>query len=162
MNWVDYSILAILAISTLISLWRGFTREALSLAGWIIAAWVAISFSDELVVLLEPHIEAESLRLLVAFAILFLATLLVAGIINYLMVQLINKTGLTGTDRILGIFFGLARGVMVIAVLVLIAGMTPIPADSWWNESQFLHYFQDIAVWIRQYLPDDIAENIRY
>lgn len=162
MNWVDYSILAILAISTLISLWRGFTREALSLAGWVIAAWVALTFANDLVLLLEPHIDAPSLRLLIAFAILFLATLLVAGIVNYLMVQLIQKTGLSGTDRLLGIFFGLARGIMVLAVLVLLAGMTPMPADEWWRESQFLHYFQDIALWIRQYLPEDIAANIQY
>ncbi|MFU8838386.1 MAG: CvpA family protein [Thiohalomonadaceae bacterium] len=162
MNWVDYSILAILGISTLISIWRGFTREALSLAGWILAAWVALSFSNNMVVLLEPFIDAPSLRLIVAFAILFLLTLLVAGIINFLMVQLIQKTGLSGTDRILGIFFGIARGALVIAVLVLIAGMTPMPQDDWWRASALLHYFQDLALWIRQYLPDDIAENIRY
>lgn len=162
MNWVDYSILAILGISTLISIWRGFTREALSLAGWIIAAWVAISFSPNLAVMLESHIDAPSLRLLIAFAILFLATLLLAGIVNYLVVELIKKTGLSGTDRVLGIFFGLARGGLVVAVLVLLAGMTPMPEDSWWSESLLLHYFQDIAVWIQQYLPDDIAKNIRY
>lgn len=162
MNWVDYSILAILGISIVISLWRGFTREALSLAGWILAAWVGIRFAPDLALILEPHIEAASIRLLVAFAILFLATLLVAGVINFLMVQLIYKTGLSGTDRILGIFFGLARGALVIAVLVLLGGMTPMPEDGWWRESMLLHYFQDIALWIRQYLPDDIAENIRY
>lgn len=162
MNWVDYSILAILGISTLISIWRGFTREALSLAGWIIAAWVAISFSPNLAAMLEPHIEAPSLRLLVAFAALFLATLLVAGIVNFLVVELIKKTGLSGTDRVLGIFFGLARGALVVAVLVLLAGMTPMPADNWWKEALLLHYFQDMAVWIQQYLPDDIAKNIRY
>ena len=162
MNWVDYAILAILAISVLISLWRGFTREAFSLAGWIIAAWVALSFSHLMVVMLEPFIEAPSIRLVVAFMILFLATLLVAGIISFLMVQLIKTTGLSGTDRMLGIFFGIARGALVVAVLVLIAGMTPMPGDPWWQESQFLHYFQDIALWIRQYLPDDIAANIQF
>lgn len=162
MNWVDYSILAILGISTLISVWRGFTREALSLLGWILAAWVAISFSPDLVVLLEPHIDAPSLRLIVAFAILFLVTLLVAGIVNFLMVQLIMKTGLSGTDRILGVFFGIARGALVIAVLVLVAGMTPMPQDTWWSESQLLHYFQDIALWILQFLPEDMATNISY
>lgn len=162
MNWADYSILVILAISVLISIWRGFTREALSLAGWIIATWVAMTFSKQLVGLLEPHIEAASLRLLVAFAILFLATLLVAGVINYLMVQLIKKTGLSGTDRVLGIVFGVARGVVVVVLLVLVAGMTPLPGDSWWKASQFIHYFQDAALFMRQYLPSDIAANINY
>ncbi|MEN8170147.1 MAG: CvpA family protein [Pseudomonadota bacterium] len=162
MNWVDYSILAIVAASVLISLWRGFTKEAFSLAGWVIAAWVALTFADKLQVLLEPHIQVPSLRLIVAFAILFIATLFVAGFINYLAVQLIKKTGLSGTDRMIGIFFGVARGCVVVAVLVLVGGMTPMPQDPWWNQSQLMHYFQDMAIWLRQFLPADIAKSIQY
>jgi len=162
MNWVDYSILSIIGISVLISLWRGFTKEALSLAGWILAAWVALTFADKLQVLLEPHIEVPSLRLMVAFAILFIATLFLAGFINYLAVQVIKKTGLSGTDRMVGIFFGVARGCVVVAVLVLVAGMTPVPQDPWWKASQMMHYFQDMAIWLRQFLPADIAKSIRY
>jgi len=162
MNWVDYSILAIIGISVLISIWRGFTKEALSLAGWIIATWVALTFADKLQVMLEPHIQVPSLRLMVAFAILFIATLFLAGFINYLAVQVIKKTGLSGTDRMIGIFFGVARGGVVVAVLVLLGGMTPVPQDPWWNESQLMHYFQDMAIWIRQFLPADISKNIQY
>jgi len=162
MNWVDYSILAIIGVSVLISLWRGFTKEALSLAGWVVAAWVALTFSDNLQLLLEPHISAPSIRLVVAFAILFVATLFLAGLVNYLAGQLIRKTGLSGTDRMIGVLFGVARGVLVVAVLVLVAGMTPMPQDPWWRDSQLLHYFQDIAIWIRQFLPDDIAQKIQF
>lgn len=162
MNWVDYSILAIIAISVLISLWRGFTKEALSLAGWVIAAWVALTFADKLQVLLEPHIKVPSLRLMVAFAILFIATLFIAAFINYLAVQVIKKTGLSGTDRMIGIFFGVARGCVVVAVLVLVGGMTPVPQDPWWHESQLMHYFQDMAIWLRQFLPAEIAKSIKY
>jgi len=162
MNWVDYAILAIIGASVLISLWRGFTKEALSLAGWIIAAWVSLTFADKLQALLAPHIEVPSLRLIVAFAILFIATLFLAGFINHLAVQVIKKTGLSGTDRMIGVFFGVARGCVVVAVLVLAAGMTPIPQDPWWNQSQLMHYFQDMAIWLRQYLPADIAKSIKY
>lgn len=162
MNWADYTILAVIGISVVISLLRGFTKEALSLAGWVTAAWVALTFADNLQALLEPHISVPSLRLIIAFAILFIATLFLAGLVNYLAVQVIKKTGLSGTDRMIGIFFGVARGCLVVAVLVLIGGMTPIPQDPWWREAQLLHYFQDMAIWLRQFLPDDIAKNIRY
>ena len=162
MNWVDYSILAIIGISVLISLWRGFTKEAMSLAGWLVAAWVALTFSDNLQALLEPYIDVPSLRLIVAFAILFVATLFLAGLVNYLAVQIIKKTGLSGTDRMVGVLFGVARGCLVVALLVLVGGMTPMPQDPWWREAQLLPYFQDIAVWLRQFLPDDIAKSIRY
>lgn len=162
MNWVDYTILGIIGVSVVISLLRGFTKEALSLAGWIIAAWVALTFSDKLATLLEPHITVPSLRLMVAFAILFIVTLFLAAFINHLAGQLIKKTGLSGTDRMIGIFFGIARGAVVVAVLVLVAGMTPMPQDPWWHESQLMHYFQNMALWLRQFLPADIAESIRY
>ena len=162
MNWADYFIIAIIGLSVLISVWRGFTKEALSLAGWIIAGVVAFKFSNHLVVLLEPHIQVPSLRLIVAFAILFIATLFLAGLINYLAVQLIKKTGLSGTDRMVGIFFGVARGCMVVALLVLGAGLTAVPQDPWWNESQLMHYFQDMAIWLRQFLPVEFAKNIKY
>lgn len=162
MNWVDYSILAIIGASVLISLWRGFTKEALSLAGWVIAAWVALTFADNLQVLLESHISVPSLRLIVAFAILFIVTLFLAGLVNYLAVQVIKKTGLSGTDRVVGILFGVARGILVVAVLVLLGGLTPLPQDPWWREAQLLHYFQDIAIWMRQFLPDEFAKSIRF
>lgn len=162
MNWVDIIILAIIGISVGISLLRGFTREALSLAGWIVAFWVALTFSDKLQRLLEPHIEVPSMRAIVAFALLFFITLVLAALVNFLAVQLIKKTGLSGTDRMIGVFFGVARGAVIVAVLVLMGGMTPMPQDPWWQESAFLHYFEDIAVWMRQYLPPDIAQNIRF
>lgn len=162
MNWVDYAILAIIGASVLISLWRGFTKEALSLAGWVLAAWVALTFADKLHPMLQPHIEVPSLRMLVAFAILFIATLFLAGLINYLAVQIIKKTGLSGTDRVVGILFGVARGCLVVGLLVLVGGMTPMPQDPWWKASQLMHYFQDLAIWLRQFLPADIANNIRY
>lgn len=162
MNWVDFVILGILGISILISLWRGFTREAFSLAGWVVAVWVALMFSDKLEPLLRSHIGTPSLRLIVAFAILFLLTLLVAAFVGHLMVELVKKTGLSGTDRIIGVLFGLARGIVLVTVLVLLAGFTSLPRDPWWKQSMLLHYFQDLAIWTRGWLPPEISRNIRY
>lgn len=162
MNWADYTILAVIGVSVVISLLRGFTKEAMSLAGWVIAVWVGLRFADNLQVLLESQISVPSLRLIIAFAILFIITLFLAGLVNHLAVQVIKKTGLSGTDRMIGIFFGIARGCLVVAVLVLIGGLTPMPQDPWWHESQLLRYFQDMAIWMRQFLPLEIAKGIRY
>lgn len=162
MNWVDYLILGIIVLSLVLSAWRGFTREALSLAGWILAFWVAITFSDNLMVILAHQIESPTARLIVAFAILFIATLLLAALINYLACQIIQISGLSGTDRMLGIFFGMARGILVVACLVLIGGMTPLPQESWWRHSQLMHYFESIALWMAHFMPTELAQNIRY
>jgi membrane protein required for colicin V production len=162
MNWADYTILAILAISILISVWRGFTKEALSLLGWVVAFWVALTFSSDLEEMLRPHIEVPSLRLGAAFLILLVVTLLLSAMVNFLAVQLVHKTGLSGTDRVIGSVFGLARGAVVVLAVVIVGGLTALPRDPWWKESALLPYFQETAVAVRQHLPAEFAGYIRY
>ena len=162
MFWVDVLIIAIIALSAVISLIRGFVQEALSLATWIAAFALAWFFFRPLSVQLEPWIDVPSIRLGVAYGIILLVVLIVGALVNYLMKTLVETTGLSGTDRLIGIFFGVARGVVVVSILVLLAGLTPFPQDSWWNDSQLLPYFEQIALWMKNYLPDDIAANFSY
>lgn len=162
MNWADYTILAIIGISILISVWRGFTKEALSLLGWVVAFWVALTFAAHLEDLLRSHIEVPSLRLGAAFLILLVLTLLLSALVNFLAVQLVHKTGLSGTDRVIGSVFGFARGVVVVLAVVVGAGLTAVPHDPWWKASALLPYFQETAVAVRQYLPAELAGYIRY
>ncbi|QBQ56579.1 CvpA family protein [Nitrosococcus wardiae] len=163
MIWVDYLIVGIVLISGLISLARGFVKETVSLAAWILAFWVALGFSPEVAEWLAELISVPpSLRLAIAFFLLWLVTLLLAATINYLLAKLVQTTGLTGTDRMLGVIFGIARGVAIVTVLVLLAGMTPMPKDSWWQDSQLLNYFQRLALWARSFMPPDIAGHIQF
>lgn len=160
MNWVDLVILVIIALSAVISLFRGFFREAISLATWVVAFWVAIQFSGKLDPMLGELISSPTARMTVAFASLFLITLIVGALVNYLISQLVKKTGLSGTDRMLGIIFGIARGIAIVAVLVLLAGAPNLSRETWWKESTLIkNYFQDAAIWMRGYLPPDVAEN---
>lgn len=162
MIWVDFFILGIITISALLSLLRGFVREAISLASWVIALWVAVLFFQDLSSLMKGWIDTPSIRDVAAFAILFVAVVLLGGLVNYLAGQLVSKTGLTATDRVLGMIFGVLRGVVIVAVLVLLAGVTALPEDPWWNESLLLGHFEDMAIWLRSFLPADIAANIQY
>jgi membrane protein required for colicin V production len=159
MNWLDYTIIGIIAVSALISVTRGFVREVLSLVAWIAAFWVALTFSHQVAVYAEPYIHTESFRQAAAFVALFLATLIVVALINYLIVQLIEKTGVSGTDIMLGMVFGVARGVVIVALLVLLAGLTDFPKEAWWKESVLIGQFVKMAVWIQDFLPPDIAKN---
>jgi membrane protein required for colicin V production len=162
MIWVDYVIVGIVGLSAVISLVRGFVREAISLVTWIAAFWIALLFFRDLAVHLEPWIEVQSLRLGAAFAILLLLSLLLGGVLGYLMGQLVDKTGLSGTDRLIGVLFGLARGAVLVAILVLLAGLTPFPDDPWWQSSRLIPYFQQLAVWLQSLLPPDIAGKFSY
>ena len=160
--WIDVVILALIALSAILSLFRGFVREAVALATWLVALWVAMAFHDDLAAILSQWISTPSAQKITAFAVLFICVLLLGAIINFLASKLVDKTGLTGTDRLLGIVFGVARGGVIVAILVLLAGLTPFPQDPWWQDSQFIGYFEELAMWMRSYLPDDIADNITY
>jgi len=162
MLWIDILIIGVIALSAVISLVRGFVQEAFSLATWIAAFWVAWFFFRPLAAQFEPWIEVQSIRLGVAYGLLLLAVLLVGGLLNRFFGMLVDTTGLTGTDRLIGAFFGAARGAVVVAVLVLLAGLTPFPGDDWWRDSTLIPYFQEMALWLKQFLPADIADNFRY
>ena len=162
MNWADVAILVVIAISAVLSLFRGYVKEMLSLVAWGAAFWVAVAFSDQGARMLAEYISTPSVRMAMAFAILFVATLIVGGMVNYLMGQLVEKTGLSGTDRMLGLVFGIVRGVAVVAIIVLLAGLTPVPRDPWWGQSQLLLHFQELALWMRGYLPPEAASYIAY
>ncbi|MCU7944177.1 MAG: CvpA family protein [Candidatus Thiodiazotropha endolucinida] len=162
MLWIDILIIAIIALSAVISLIRGFVQEAISLATWIAAFTLAWLFFRPLALELEPWIDVQSIRLGVAYGIILILVLIIGAVANHFMKVLVSTTGLTGTDRLIGIFFGVARGAVVVAVLILLAGLTPFPNDNWWQSSQLIPYFKDIALWLQSYLPSDIAANFHY
>jgi membrane protein required for colicin V production len=161
MIWVDYVIIGIISLSAIVSLLRGFVREAFSLAAWILAFWISWTFFRDLSVHIE-WIEVPSLRLGAAFVALFLVTLILGALVNYLIGQLVDKSGLSGTDRVIGVLFGAARGAVLVSILVLLAGLTPFPEDPWWQESRLLGYFNELAIWLRDLLPPDIAEKFTF
>jgi membrane protein required for colicin V production len=72
---------------------------------------------------------------------------------------MVSKTGLSGTDKSLGVVFGAARGVLIVTMVVLLAQLTPMPAESWWQESRMVEYFVNLAVWIKEIVPKDIASR---
>ena len=160
--WVDYVLLVLLLVSTLISLFRGFMREAISLAGWIAAAWLSLNFSMLAADYLQPHVSVPSLRLALAFLAIFMGTLLLTGVIGAVAGMLVDRTGLTGTDRVLGMVFGAARGAVIAVLLVAAAGLTPLPRDPWWQASVLLPYVERFAVQIRSALPPEVAEYLRF
>lgn len=162
MNWADYAILGVLGLSVLVSLLRGFVREALSLAVWVAAFWAAFTFADPVAFRLENWVDLPSARLILAFALIFLVVLGVGGFINYLVGQLVDKTGLSGTDRLVGVVFGGARGVALVTAAVMLAGLTPLPRDPWWQKSRLLPGFERMAVWASGYLPETLGSQIGY
>jgi len=161
MNWVDFVIIGIIVLSALISLIRGFVKEAISLVVWIAAFWIALAFCQELSQLnvFNETLKSPSVRIGVAFLVLFLATLIVGALVNYLISTLVNKTGLSGTDRLLGVVFGAGRGVLVVAAVLLLTSYTTLAQESWWKESSLIPQFKPVVEWLRGYLPENVNDT---
>lgn len=160
MNGIDWAIVAVIAVSGLISIWRGFVREAISLATWVLAFWVALFFGPKLMVLMPDSLESPTVRWLAAVIALFMATLLVGGLANFLISTLVEKTGLTGTDRALGVVFGILRGVVIVALAVLLVGETAMQRESWWQGSRMVPYLSPVAAWMKDHYPAGMAESL--
>ncbi|MCP5419877.1 MAG: CvpA family protein [Gammaproteobacteria bacterium] len=161
-TWVDFLIIGVIVLSMVVSLVRGFLKEAISLATWIVAFVIAFIYVDPAAAHLDFYLGIPSISIILAFGGLFLVTLILGGLVNLTVAQLVKRTGLSGTDRLLGVVFGLLRGGAIVAMLVLVAGLTPLPQDPWWSQSPLLLQFQEAAMWLREFLPPDIAAYFKY
>ncbi len=160
MTHVDWIILCIIGLSTLISLIRGFVVEALSIVIWIAALWAAFHFTSPFAHTFLGGIEMQSVRLGVAALILIICILILGSILSFIIGRLVRSTGLSGTDRVFGMIFGAARGVLTVIALVAVASWTPICADTWWQRSILIPAMQDLAMFARDFLPANLREII--
>lgn len=148
MNIADYVILGTIAVSMIVSLMRGFTVEALSLVTWVAAFVVARLFSLPMAVLIADFIDPPSARQPLAFVALFVMTLIVGALVRHLVKEVINATGLSGTDRALGTVFGALRGALLVVVaLAVLSRTTQMPGDPWWQQSVMIPHFLLVETW---------------
>ncbi len=139
MNWADWSIVGVVCLSCVLGASRGFIREAMSLAVWFLALFVAFFFSDAVAARMVDTVATPSLRYMLAFGGLFLLTMVLGSMVSRLLGQLVSAVGLKGFDRVLGASFGFARGVIIVLViLVFVPSMIPVQEDEWWQNSIFI------------------------
>lgn len=160
MIWVDWVIVGIIGLSAAISLMRGFVREALSIVIWIVALWAAFHFTAPFAHTFLGSIELASVRLAVAALILIISILVLGSMLSWLVGRLLQSTGLSGTDRLLGAVFGALRGLVTVTALIAVASWTPLCQDPWWRQSQLIPSIESLAIHARDFLPGSLREII--
>jgi len=163
MQIVDGIILILVLLSVMFGIFRGFVKESISVTFWILAVWVAIKFSETASAYVPAGVDSPTIRLALAFGGLFVLTLIVGAIINQIVGLLVSKSGLSGTDRILGFMFGALRGFVLVTFLVLLAtSFSPgMKEKQWWQSSLALPYFDSLAEQLFTYLPVTAQERLR-
>jgi len=161
-TWPDYAILGTIVISILVGALRGFMKEVFSLIVWAAAFTVSYQYGGDVAALMDSHVSLPSARTAMGFTGLFIAVLLIGGLLNYLLGRLVESTGLSGTDRLLGSVFGAGRGLVLVVAILLVAGFTPIPADPWWKEARMIQRLMPFVQWSAEFLPLSISEYLDF
>lgn len=163
MTLIDIFIIFALLVSAVISYFRGFYREFVSLFVWVFAIFLTLGFSAHFASLLPDSIESPQARLGISACALFFGTLLVGGLATWLCMRVLADRRAGKFDRIAGVIFGLLRGFCVVTSLVFLANLTPtIKQELWWRDSEILPSLQDVAESIHKRLPDDIATHFSF
>lgn len=162
MTVFDYVVLGIMGVSILLSLMRGFVREALGLASWAVALLMARSYAVSIAKMLPNAIPNDNLRMLAGFAIAFLATLLVTSLLTIFLSELVKKLGLSVMDRGLGAIFGTARGVLIVGILVMLGGLTSLPQRSEWRDAMLSAPLEAMVMKVSPWLPQDFSKHLKF
>ncbi len=144
MNQVDLLLIAFILLLVLLSYRKGFLKEVIALTTWIAAFWFGFRQLNQLSQPLARFISNEPLRLGISFALLFFATLLVGGVLNYLVGRFVRATGLSSQDRLLGLLLGLIKALVIVMLLVYLLALTPLREDPLWQESLLIPGLQQL------------------
>lgn len=162
MTAFDYAVLVILAGSLLLGLWRGLVSEVLALAAWVLAFFAAREAAAPLGALFAQWIARPDWQYVAGFGVAFLAVLMVVGLVRLALRHLLRAVGLGLADRFLGGIFGVARATVVVVALVLAAGLTAVPRQSWWRDAWLSPPLETAALALKPWLPQSVAQRVRY
>lgn len=162
MTAFDYVVLAILVASIVISVFRGLVREVLSLVAWLAAFVVANLYGSWMASLLPDSIPGATVRVMIGFGVLFVATLLLFALVNRAIAHIVSASGLKVVDRGLGGLFGLARGVLIVLTLAILAGLTGLPKEPVWRDAVLSPLTESAVRTVKPWLPETWARHVPF
>lgn len=160
MNELDWAIAGAIALSVLLGLLRGFVREVLSLAGWIVGIWLALRFAQPLGAGLPFDLPWPELRTAIAAVAIVLLAVIGFAILAWIVVKLLRTVKLGTTDRLLGGAFGFLRALVVLAAVVVFGGRAAFAQQPWWRESSLIPQVEAAVAFAAPHLPPQLADAI--
>lgn len=157
---LDWIFVAVLLASMLMGAWRGLIYEVLSLAGWVVAFFVAQWFAVDAAAWLPLEGAQETVRYAAGFILVFVVALFVCGFLAWLGKKLVEAVGLRPVDRTLGAAFGVLRGLVVLLVLVVMAGLMQLHQADWWQESRGAALLSDMLQALKPALPQELGKHL--
>ena len=162
MTIFDYIIIAIVAVSVILGVWRGVVGEILALIAWGLAILAARWWGDEVANILVTVIAHPVLRLVAAWALIFIAVLILMALLRMAVSGLLKAIGLSPINRILGMVVGVVRGLLIVLLLVAVGGITMLPKERWWVEAYFSAPMETAVIASKPWLPPEVAQRIRF
>lgn len=162
MSAVDWVLLAVVAMSALFGLMRGFIGVVASLLAWVMAGWVAFHFGAQAALMLAGGGEPSAGQMFAGYALSFIGVMVIVGVVGWLVRKLVHSIGLSGLDRMLGLVLGLARGALVACAMVLLLGLTEMPREAAWQASPVVPVFVPGARWLSGWLPPWVAQQVDF
>lgn len=164
-TWFDWVVLAVIALSSLLGVWRGVVSEVLALVAWVAAFFAARMWGSDMAEILSAglrNLQDPALRQMAGFATVFVATLLLFAVARFVLSRLLRAVGLGLVDRFLGALFGLGRGMLLALLGVLLGGLTSLPRQPWWHESMLAPPMETAVLAAKPWLPPMLAQRISY
>jgi membrane protein required for colicin V production len=162
MNAIDYGVIVLMLLSIGAGVVRGAIREVMNIAGWVLAYGLAHAFAADLAPIFADWVGEPAGRMLLAWASIFLAVVVVVSLIASLLSEVVRKLGMSGLDRGVGALIGLARGLLVMLAITLGVGLTKIPQTVMWKQAAVTPWMELAAMYTRGLLPESIAAKVRY
>lgn len=156
--WLDYAILGVIGLSVVTGLFRGFVKELIALTAWILAIWLAFNYSDAFDPWLQGYVHDAAIRKGIAFTGILLSILIIGGVFNTLLSFILKRSGLSGTDRLLGMGFGFVRGVFIVALVMLAVQMTSMPYQEYKEKSWLYAKFDPLVNVLSGFTPELVKQ----
>lgn len=158
----DYAVMIVVVLSVALGLWRGVLGELLALAAWLVAFFAGRAWGTALGELTLARFVDPAWLPLAGFIEVVVLVLIAVALARWLLTLLVKAAGLRPTDRVLGALFGVVRGLVIACLLVLLAGLTPLPREAWWRQAQFSAPLETAVIALKPWLPEAVAQRIRY